>query len=134
MVSPDKRRSSHWRCSVKKGVLKNLANFTGKHLCWSLFLTTLQQSRPATLVKLGSNTSFSCKICELFEKTCFEEHLPTDTSINERQETHALLSKKNESGAGVFSLITLASTLKKRPPRYRSCEFCKILFHKISVI
>ena len=28
----DKRRSSHWRCSVKKGVLKNLANFTGKHL------------------------------------------------------------------------------------------------------
>ena len=35
------RRSSHWRCSVKKGVLKNLANFTGKHLCWSLFLIKL---------------------------------------------------------------------------------------------
>ena len=31
-------RSSHRRCSVKKGVLKNLRNFTGKHLCWSLFL------------------------------------------------------------------------------------------------
>ena len=30
-------RSSHRRCSVKKGVLKNFANFTGKHLCWSLF-------------------------------------------------------------------------------------------------
>ena len=29
-------RSSHQRCSVKKGVLKNFANFTGKHLCWSL--------------------------------------------------------------------------------------------------
>ena len=27
---PGKRRSSHWRCSVKKGVLKNLANFEGK--------------------------------------------------------------------------------------------------------
>ena len=30
-------RSSHQRCSVKTDVLKNLANFTGKHLCWSLF-------------------------------------------------------------------------------------------------
>ena len=35
-------RSSHQRCSLKKGVLKNLANFTGKHLCWSLFLIKLQ--------------------------------------------------------------------------------------------
>ena len=30
-------RSSHRRYSVKKGVLKNFANFTGKHLCWSFF-------------------------------------------------------------------------------------------------
>ena len=29
-------RSSHRRCSVKKGIPKNFANFTGKHLCWSL--------------------------------------------------------------------------------------------------
>ena len=26
-------RSSHQRCSVKKGIFKNLQNFTGKHLC-----------------------------------------------------------------------------------------------------
>ena len=30
-------RSSHRKCSVEKGVLKNLGKFTGKHLCWSLF-------------------------------------------------------------------------------------------------
>ena len=30
-------RSSHWRCSVKKDVRKNFANFIGKHLCRSLF-------------------------------------------------------------------------------------------------
>ena len=30
-------RSSHWRCSIKKGVLKNFLNFTGKHLFQSLF-------------------------------------------------------------------------------------------------
>ena len=31
-------RSSHQKCSIKKGVLKNFAKFTGKHLCQSLFL------------------------------------------------------------------------------------------------
>ena len=31
-------RSSHWRCSIKKVVLKNFAIFTGKQQCWSLFL------------------------------------------------------------------------------------------------
>ena len=32
-----KYRSSHQRCSVRKGVFKNLKKFTGKHLCQSLF-------------------------------------------------------------------------------------------------
>ena len=30
-------KSSHQRCSIKKGVLKNFPKFTGKHLCQSLF-------------------------------------------------------------------------------------------------
>ena len=30
-------RSSHRRCSVQKGVLRNFVKFTGKHLCQSLF-------------------------------------------------------------------------------------------------
>ena len=34
-------RSSHWRCSIKKGVHTNFAVFTGRHLCWSLFLKKL---------------------------------------------------------------------------------------------
>ena len=32
----------------KVGVLKNFANFTGKHLCWSLFLIKLQAWRHGT--------------------------------------------------------------------------------------
>ena len=32
-----KFRSSHQRCSIKKGVLKNFAKFTGKQLCQGLF-------------------------------------------------------------------------------------------------
>ena len=37
-------------------VPKNLANFTGKHLCWSLFLIKLKAWEPATLLKRDSNT------------------------------------------------------------------------------
>ena len=47
-------RSSHQRCSIEKGVLKNLAIFTGKHLCWSLLLIDLRG--PATFLKRDSNT------------------------------------------------------------------------------
>ena len=38
-------RSSHCSCCVKKGVLRNFANFTGKYLCWSLFLLDFMKKR-----------------------------------------------------------------------------------------
>ena len=40
-------RSNYQGCSVKKGVLRNFAKFTGKHLCQSLFFDKVQV--PATL-------------------------------------------------------------------------------------
>ena len=42
----DNYRSSHRRCSVKKVVLKNFANFTGKHLCWSIFFNKVAGLTP----------------------------------------------------------------------------------------
>ena len=42
-------RSSHQRCSVRKGVLRNLAKFTRKHLCQSLFFNKV--AGPTTLSK-----------------------------------------------------------------------------------
>ena len=35
----------------KKGILKNFAVFTGKHLCWSLFLIKMQSFRPVNIAK-----------------------------------------------------------------------------------
>ena len=40
----------------KKGVRKNYVKFTGKQLCWILFLIKFQAFRPATLSKGDSNT------------------------------------------------------------------------------
>ena len=35
-------RSSHQRCSIKKGVLRNFIKFTGKHLCQGLFFNKVE--------------------------------------------------------------------------------------------
>ena len=50
----------------KKDIFKNLANLTGKHLCWSLFLISLQ-----------ANTHFPVKLAKIFKSTYSEEHLRT---------------------------------------------------------
>ena len=44
-------RSSHRRCSVRKGVLRNFAKFTGKHPCQRLFFNRVGGLKPATLFK-----------------------------------------------------------------------------------
>ena len=40
----------------KKDVLKSFATFSGKHLCWSLFLIKLKVFGSAALLKRDSNT------------------------------------------------------------------------------
>ena len=51
---------------IRNRCLKNVIKFTGKHLCWSLFLIKLQAFRSA-------NQAFSCEFCEIllatFDKT-----------------------------------------------------------------
>ena len=41
----------------KKGVLRNFAKFTGKHLCHSLFFNKVARLRYATLLKRDSGTT-----------------------------------------------------------------------------
>ena len=48
-------RSSH-RCSLKKGILKDFANFKGKHLCWSLFL--IKRLLLAPIMRTSANDCF----------------------------------------------------------------------------
>ena len=63
----------------KIGVLKNFANFTGKHLRWSIFLTKLQALRSPTQL-------FSYEICELFKNTFFYRTKPVAASKNNGQQ------------------------------------------------
>ena len=72
-----KVRTSHWSCSVK------IANFTGKPLCWSLFLT--ESSGLQLFKKVSPTQVLSFGICEDFKNTYFEENLwttPSETCSN----------------------------------------------------
>ena len=89
-------RSSHWRCSVKKGFLKTFANFTGKHLCWSLFLKKLQSWGPVTLLKKTPTQEMSCEKLQNFISNNFEEYLWT---------TASKLYWKRDSNAGFYLWI-----------------------------
>ena len=71
-----KIRSGHRRCSVRKGVLRNFAKFTGKYLCQSLFLNKVAGLRPAILFKKETLAQvFSCEFCKISKNTFFTEHL-----------------------------------------------------------
>ena len=50
-------RSSRSHIFLIISLLITFANFTGKHLCWSLFLTKMQALRPTILLERDSNTS-----------------------------------------------------------------------------
>ena len=52
--------SSHPEVFFKKGVLRNFAKFTGKHLCQSLFI------KKETLAQV-----FSCEFCEISKNTFY---------------------------------------------------------------
>ena len=67
-------RSSHRRCTLKKAVLKNFANFTGKHLCQSLFLNKVANLGPATLLKKGSGTGVLLRILRKSLRTLFQQN------------------------------------------------------------
>ena len=65
-------RSSHWRCSVKNDLQKKFANFSGKDLCRSVFLTKL--------VGLQARC-FPVKFAKFLKNIYFNEHLRKTASV-----------------------------------------------------
>ena len=99
-------RSSHWTCSVKKGILKNFANFTGKHLCWSLFLITLQLFRLATSLKIDSKTDVFLRNLRIFKNTYFEIFVSPQNTITNSNCEFGLSETSTECKASIFLNIT----------------------------
>ena len=68
-------RSCRFQMFFKICVLKSFANLTGKHLCWSFLLKTLQAEGPQLYLKKSPTHLFSCQICKIFKNNFFTEHL-----------------------------------------------------------
>ena len=67
-------------CSVRKGVHRNFAKFTGKHLRQSLFFNKVAGGACNFIKKETLAQVFSCEFCEIFKNTFFTEHLRTTAS------------------------------------------------------
>ena len=66
-----KFRSSHLQMSFKIDAFKNFTIFTGKHLCWSVFVIKLPDCKPVNLLKRDFNTSVFLLILLYFSEQLF---------------------------------------------------------------
>ena len=114
-IQRSSQRSSHRKSSERKGVLRNFAKFTGKHLCQGLFLIKfqaqiLQNSQKNTCARMSLLTKlqdeacnfikketlaqvFSREFCENSENTFFTEHLRATVSGYTQKEIPKLFWK-----------------------------------------
>ena len=58
------------------GNVYKFAMFTGKHLCWSLFLIKILAFKSATLSKDDCNTGAFLRICKIFKYSLFYRPTP----------------------------------------------------------
>ena len=80
-------RSSHRRCSLKKGFLRNFAKLTGNHLRQKLFINKVAglTCRPQACIFIKIETLaqvFSCGFCEISKSTLFIGHLWATASVH----------------------------------------------------
>ena len=69
-------RSSRLEVFCRKGVLRNFAKFTGKHLCQKLFFNKVAGLRPSTLLKKGLwDRCFPVNFVKFLRTPFFTEHL-----------------------------------------------------------
>ena len=66
----DLARSSRPDVFCKKGVLRNVAKYTGKHLCRSLFFNKVAGLRHLWRTPLVVLSAWQCFFCEAFTKLC----------------------------------------------------------------
>ena len=77
MTSPPR----HQKCSVKKGVLRNFAKFTGKFLCQSLFFNKVAEAWACNFIKKEIwHWYFPVNFAKFLRTPFFTEHLWTIAS------------------------------------------------------
>ena len=71
-------RSSRLQMFFKIGVLKSFSNFTGKHLCWSLFLKNCRLKNCSFITKRLQHRCFPVKFANFFKERIFLQNISGD--------------------------------------------------------
>ena len=74
--------SSRREVFCKNGVLKNIAKFTGKHLCQRLFFNKVAGLAWNFIKKESLAQVFSCEFCEIYNNTFLYRTTPVAASVN----------------------------------------------------
>ena len=107
--TPRNGRSSHQRCFIEIGVLKNFTKFTGKYLRQSFFFNNFIKKETLAHV-------FSCEFCEIFKNTFFTEYLRT-TASRMAATNYCLNYIKSRTSEGLRKISD-----PKRNSRKRNCK------------
>ena len=112
----------------QEAVLKTFAIFTGKHLCWNLFLIKMQAFRGPALLKRDSNTGFfgnieKCLRTPILKNNC--ERLPLRVSV----ELFPLWTNNIGSEEDVFSKIKQNKNRSKIQLYEKNFPFYDVLYH-----
>ena len=75
-----RHRSSRLDVFCRKGILRNFAKFTGKHLCQSLFFNKVAGAACNFIKKETLAQVFSCEFCEISKNTFFYRTPPVALS------------------------------------------------------
>ena len=87
---------------LKKGVLKNFAQFTGKHLCQRLFFNKVASLRSTTLLKKNHWHRCFPVNCAKFTRTAFVQKTSGRLLLNSANLTQF---KRNSSFSSIFGSI-----------------------------
>ena len=138
-------RSSYQRCSIKKAVLQNFAIFTGKNLCWSLFLIKLQAFSATTLLKTRLQlkcfpanitkflrTSILKNICErlLLCLTDFSEQLVFREAIFQYSLSNIFISNFYFTFVSINTFISLNNFITYRDSHAKYSKYTNIHYDK----
>ena len=102
-------RSSYWMRSVRKGVLRNFAKFTGKHLCQSPVFNEVAGLRRATLLKKRlCHRCFPVNFCKIFKNTFLTEHLRMTASKSDNYHSNNCMCKRYSHHPLYFTVMSEA--------------------------
>ena len=107
-------RSSHRRCSLGKGVFKNFAKFTGKHLCQSLCNFIKKETLPQ---------EFSSEFSEIFKNIFFTEHLRTSALVGGKWKI-----SRSCHGISPISLYHFSLSFSLSLELWKSCRYIFVLY------